>query len=393
MGAPSDRAPWVLVAGGFHHRGAMDRANAALAQFLLNEGRSVHLVGHEIDPSLGHHPRVTTHRVRRPRGFPALAEHRLGRTGTAVARAVLRRSPAARVVVNGGNCAWDDVNWVHAVHAAWPVCDDGVPWWSRYRARRLKARARRRERAALRRARVIIANSHATARALTRIVGVAAEGVRTVYLGSDPAWGPATAAERHAARQRFSLPPDPPVVAFVGTLGADLNKGYDVLWEAWRAVHARGLWDAHLLVAGSGWRLPQWRREAARCAAGASVHFLGFTTEIREVLAASDILVSPVRYEAYGLNVHEALCRGLAVMVTETAGVTETFLPGMHEALLPSPVTAGGVAERLAAWRRDVDGWRARAAATGARIRARTWVDMAAEFVGTVECVPAGARG
>ena len=29
--------------------------------------------------------------------------------------------PLARVVVNGGNCAWPDINWVHAVHAAWPV--------------------------------------------------------------------------------------------------------------------------------------------------------------------------------------------------------------------------------------------------------------------------------
>ena len=59
---------------------------------------------------------------------------------------VVGRDPLARVVVNGGNCAWPDINWVHAVHAAWPVHDDGAPWWSRYRNRRLKDLARRRER-------------------------------------------------------------------------------------------------------------------------------------------------------------------------------------------------------------------------------------------------------
>ena len=39
----------------------------------------------------------------------------------------------ARVVVNGGNCRWGDVNWVHYVHAAWSLCAaGGIP-------RRLKA--------------------------------------------------------------------------------------------------------------------------------------------------------------------------------------------------------------------------------------------------------------
>ena len=58
------------------------------------------------------------------------------------------------------------------------------------------------------------------------------------------------------------------------------------------------------------------------------------------LLAAADLLVSPVRYEAYGLNVHEALCRGAAVMVTRTAGVVERFDHDLEPSLLPSRVTA-----------------------------------------------------
>src|SRR5687767_1614005 len=83
------------------------------------------------------------------------------------------------------------------------------------------------------------------------------------------------------------------------------------------------------------------------------------------------------RYAAYGLNVHEALCRGMAVMVTRTAGVAERFDAAMTEALLPAQITPGDLAAKLAAWRGDVDGWRARTAATAARIRARTWDHMA----------------
>ena len=52
MPAPPERTPWVIVAGGFHHRGGMDRANAALAAYLLESGTPVHLVGHEIGQRL-----------------------------------------------------------------------------------------------------------------------------------------------------------------------------------------------------------------------------------------------------------------------------------------------------------------------------------------------------
>jgi glycosyltransferase involved in cell wall biosynthesis len=121
------------------------------------------------------------------------------------------------------------------------------------------------------------------------------------------------------------------------------------------------------------------------------VRFLGFTPNVRELLAAGDLLVSPVRYEAYGLNVHEALCRGLAVMVTETAGVVERFDSTMAPALLPQGVSADDLADRLRAWRSDVEGWRSRASATASRLRARSWTAMAAELVAVAQASRARA--
>jgi glycosyltransferase involved in cell wall biosynthesis len=366
----------------------MDRANAALAAYLLESGVPVHLVGHEIDPGFAGDSRATLHVVPRPRGFPGLSERLLGRTGSRVARTMVARYPHARVVVNGGNCAWPDINWVHAVHAAWPVVDAGAPLWSRYRNRRLKTAAVQRERTSLQQAGLVIANSETTRRALIERVGVTAGTIRTVYLGSDPSWSAAGAEERAAARAALQLPPDRPVVLFVGALGTDINKGFDVLWRSWRDLAASGRWDASLVVAGEGWRAAGWRAEASRSAGAGSVRFLGFTPDIRSLLAAGDLLVSPVRYESYGLNVHEALCRGLGVMVTRSAGVVERFDDSMTEALLPDGIAPAQLAERLRSWRSDVQGWRTRAAGTGARLRARSWFDMAAELVAVAQRTP-----
>ena len=112
--------PWVLVAGGFHQHGGMDKANYALAALLSSRGHPVHLVSHDVDPCLRAHPQITVTQVDRPAGSFFLGDWLLGLRGKAIARATLAQSLRTRVVVNGGNCDWHDINWVHAVHHAWP---------------------------------------------------------------------------------------------------------------------------------------------------------------------------------------------------------------------------------------------------------------------------------
>jgi hypothetical protein len=55
--------PWVLVAGGFHRCGGMDKANLALAEHLVGRGTCVHVVCHSVDAELAEHPKVTVHMV------------------------------------------------------------------------------------------------------------------------------------------------------------------------------------------------------------------------------------------------------------------------------------------------------------------------------------------
>jgi glycosyltransferase involved in cell wall biosynthesis len=236
----------------------------------------------------------------------------------------------------------------------------------------------------VRQARSIVANSEQTRAALIERLGVPAERVRTVYYGIDAErFKPATAAERAAAKARLGWNDDRPTVAFVGALG-DLRKGFDTLFEAWRLLGREPSWDARLVVAGAGASLAAWQARAAEAHLEQSIQFLGFCSDIPAVLAACDLLVSPTRYEAYGLNVQEALCCGLPALVSASAGVAERYPPELHGLLLPDPDDATDLAARLRSWRNALAVYHTQVAPLGQTLRARTWDHCAADIVAWV---------
>jgi glycosyltransferase involved in cell wall biosynthesis len=377
--------PWVLVAGGFHQHGGMDKANFALAAFLTSRGTPVHLVANQVAPSLAAHPMVTVSRVARPAGSFFLGEWLLGLKGKAVARAAIAKFPRARIVVNGGNCDWHDINWVHSVHHAWPPCDDLAPLWFKLKSRIDKSIARRRERSALRDSRIVIANSERTRHDLITRLGVPAEKIHRIYLGSDSPIHPATTDDRIAARRWLGIDTERPLAVFVGAMGFDTNKGIDTIVESWRRLSARPDWDVDLIVAGGGRGVESWRRSIEQAGLASRITMLGSTDRITDLLAAADVLVSPVRYEAYGLNVHEALCRGVPAIVSATAGISERYPPELSELILHDPSSVDELVERLLGWRAAMPAWKDSIKPLAAELRARTWEDMARDFVAVVE--------
>jgi hypothetical protein len=151
-------APWVIVAAGLHQKGGMDKANLALADYLLERGTPVHIVTHSVDPLLVQHPRARVHLVARPANSFFLGEFALAARGRKVARQAMRENPSAQVVVNGGNCVWPGINWAHYVHRAWAGPKRG-PLAYRLKDAVAAEHARRTEEAAFQRARLIISNS------------------------------------------------------------------------------------------------------------------------------------------------------------------------------------------------------------------------------------------
>lgn len=375
---------WVIVASGVHERGGTDRANAALADYLLDCGAQLHLVAHDVDARFADHRSVTVHRVALPLGVSALTDLALGRAGRQVAARLVRERPGTRVVVNGGNCLWPDVNWVHYLHHGWTPPPGAGPLVTRVKDRVVGHFGRARERKALAAARWIVTNSESTSQLVRQHVPGTADRVRCVYLGAEDGWTPPTADERRDARRWLGLAAEAPVVAFVGGLGFDHRKGFDTLWASWQALEGQGHWTPTLVVAGDGAALDYWRAIVGASPSGRRVCFLGFTTKVRELLAAADLLVSPTRYEPFGLNVQEALCRGVPAIVSNTAGVAERYPPHLAGWLLTDPDSSDELSATLARWAGSRDQWRREALDFGERLRAYGWHDMARRLVETV---------
>ena len=380
--ASPNREPWVLICGGFHTRGGMDRANLSLAERLVEKRHAVYLVGHDIDETLSQREGVTAMRVERPAGSIALGEGRLARRAAEIADQVKFANPDAIVVANGGNGIAPDVNWVHYVHHASHFEDEGTPAMLRLKNRYAEHVFRRHEYKAIRAAGLVVANSDLTRRHVIDLLGVDPQRVATVYLGSNSNWAPASEEHRNSARKWLGIEADKLVVSFVGALGHDKRKGFDTLWKAWLQLSAEKSWDAHLVVAGGGRQVEHWKRLAGKIAD--RVHVLGFTDRVRDVLAASDLLVSPVHYEPFGLNVTEAICCGVPAVVSACAGVAELYPADLRPYLLAEPRDHVELAQKIKRWHSDLEGSRRNFAEFGSRLRERSWQAMADDLIDLV---------
>lgn len=374
--------PYLIVTGDFVRTGGMDMANFALAGHLAARGHSVQLVTHRADEELASMPNVTVHRVPKPANSYLLGGPLLDYRGRARASAVA--GGGGRVLVNGGNCLWGDVNWVHYVHAAYRPETRGPALYG-YRSAVARRYALAAERAALPRARLVLCNSERTRRDVVEHLGVSELRARVVYYGSDAerfAYVPAAA--RAEAKCELGWPSARPVVAFVGAL-SDRRKGFDTLYAAWRELCGRRDWDCDLAVVGEGAELPLWEGRTRADGLSGRIRFLGFRRDVPRVLAACDALVHPARYEAYGLGVREALCRGLSALVSASAGVAEHYPAELECLLIRDPDDEHGLASSLRHWRLHMEALGERVSALSAALRAHTWEAMSEQIVKAVE--------
>ena len=379
----------LLVSGDFVCTGGMDMANYALASYLARSGVAVHLVAHRVAPELAGLPGVSWHRVVKPLNSYLLGSPLLDRVGRRWGRRLASRG--ARVVVNGGNCQWGDVNWVHYVHAAYaPVVATGA-------TRAIKEKVARShflstERRALARARLTLVNSNRTGRDVVERLGAANEAVHTVYYGVDAErFGSINARERAEARAELGWPADRRVLLFIGALG-DRRKGFDLLFRTWEELCAQPEWDVDLAVVGTGAELPLWVERTAEAGLGQRIRFMGFSRNVPRLLAAADALVHPARYEAYGLGVHEALCRGLPAIVSASAGVAERYPSRLHPLLIAETDTHAALRACLVWWRAN----HARAADDirpfAEELRRWTWDSMASRIRALIDDAPPRAE-
>ena len=92
-------------------------------------------------------------------------------------------------------------------------------------------------------------------------------------------------------------------------------------------------------------------------------------------------MVSPSRYETFGLNVQEAICRGVPAIVSASAGIAELYPEEMRPLLLPDCEDSDALGTLIESCLGDLEKWKERTRAFADQLRRYTWTDMAKRIV------------
>lgn len=190
------------------------------------------------------------------------------------------------------------------------------------------------------------------------------------------------AVDRAEVRAAFGWPADARVALFAGRLMP--QKGVDVLVAALDLLqHVRpGL---RTLIAGDGPLQSELEETAHAFGLDGAVRFLGHRDDVPRLLAASDLLVLPSRYEGLPNVVLEAMAYRKPVVATAAPGTTEVVVDGATGLLVPVD-DANALARSIRAVADD-PGLAARLGAGGrARVEAEFTADaMVARFAALYE--------
>jgi glycosyltransferase involved in cell wall biosynthesis len=219
----------------------------------------------------------------------------------------------------------------------------------------------------LRRATLVHVLSDFSAQQVRALYGVPGSRIVKIAGGADTErFRPA--ADRAAARAALGVRPQVTLLFTVRNLEA--RMGLDRLLEAMarlRYFHP----NAHLVVAGTGSRADELRRQAATLGVEDRVDFVGFIDDSRlaTYYQAADAFVLPTReLEGFGLVTVEALACGTPVLATPIGASPELLTP-LEPALLFRDASVAGIADGIDGFLREVVADAARASALRASCR------------------------
>jgi glycosyltransferase involved in cell wall biosynthesis len=158
---------------------------------------------------------------------------------------------------------------------------------------------------------------------MSRRLRVPMDRIEVIPRGRDAAaLGRRSPARRADVRRRLDIPPESPVVVAVGRHEA--QKGLDVLLDAVPAVRSQ-LPDLQVLIAGRQGRATAALRERVRTAdLDGAVSFLGMRDDVPDLLAATDVLAFPSRWEGAGGTLIEAMALECPIVSSRLPTLLET---------------------------------------------------------------------
>jgi starch synthase (maltosyl-transferring) len=150
------------------------------------------------------------------------------------------------------------------------------------------------------------------------------------------------------SRKSLRVSADAPLLVCVGRL--DEQKGASWLLESMRDVIKKHP-TCELLLVGDGPDRESLRRTAQQLGIS-KAHFVGFRSDIPQILAASDLFVLPSRWEGMPNVVLEAMASGRAVVATDVEGVREALGPSAQEQVV-AVNDPNGFSDRIAKFLAD----------------------------------------
>ena len=196
--------------------------------------------------------------------------------------------------------------------------------------------------ATARRVRRFHAVSESVAASMSGRLKVRRDRIDVIPHGRDPhEIGTRTPDRRAAARRSLGVDDDAPLLLAVGR--HEYQKGFDVLLDSFALVR-KDRPAARLVIAGrEGAESAKLRDRAAGLDLGGSVTFLGFRSDIPELLCAADVFVSASRWEGSPGGVIEAMALETPIVASDIAPVREV-LGDAAPAWLVAPAAPQGFA-------------------------------------------------
>jgi glycosyltransferase involved in cell wall biosynthesis len=180
--------------------------------------------------------------------------------------------------------------------------------------------------------------------------GVPADRLRLVYDGVDPAR--AQSGCRQKGRQALGLNDNTLMLLTVASLSPP--KGHHYLLEAFAQVRQQVSQPLQLMLAGEGTLKPQLQQQAERLGIATDVHFLGYRTDVPDLLHAADLFVLASENEGLCSSLIDAMLAHLPIVATSVGGIPELLGPYETEPALAPLVPPGDVPALAAAMQQVV---------------------------------------
>lgn len=165
-------------------------------------------------------------------------------------------------------------------------------------------------------------------------LGVPPESVTVIPRGRDRArLGIPSLERRRRVRHSLGIAPSTPVVVNVGR--QEYQKDQETLLRAQRILLDRGLQTSVLLVGRAGNASESLREVAGRNELQESVRFMGYRSDVTDLVAASDVFAFPSRFEGLPGSVLEAMALDVPVVASDIPPNRDVLDGGRNGLLVP----------------------------------------------------------